>query len=151
MEIALIGGTGDIGEGLALRFGFDTDHTIVIGSRDEARAESAAESYSHQLRDRGRVPRLTGATNENAVHGADVIVLSIPPYHVGDSLINLESNLTEEQIIVSPAVGMQGDEAGLHYQPPKIDSVTSLVANHTQIMYPTLEHFTTSPLAGWPI
>ena len=51
MRVAILGGTGDIGEGLALRWGADTDHAVVVevGVRDrladrghEATVESAA-------------------------------------------------------------------------------------------------------------
>ena len=38
MQIALLGGTGDIGEGLALRLARDTEHTVVVGSREAERA-----------------------------------------------------------------------------------------------------------------
>ena len=37
MHVALLGGTGDIGEGLALRWGLDTDHELLVGSRDPER------------------------------------------------------------------------------------------------------------------
>ena len=37
MHIALLGGTGDIGEGLALRWAADTEHTVVVGSRESRR------------------------------------------------------------------------------------------------------------------
>jgi len=42
MEIAILGGTGDIGEGLALRWGRDTDHAVTVGSREAERAREAA-------------------------------------------------------------------------------------------------------------
>lgn len=128
MEIAFLGGTGDIGEGLALRFGIDTDHDIVVGSRDAKRAQAAAAEYTDQLRDRGESVTIVGATNEDAAADADVVVLSIPPFHVGDTVETLSSRLTSDQIIVSPAVGMKGDEDGLHYRPPSVGSVTELVA-----------------------
>ncbi|ESS06739.1 MAG: putative dinucleotide-binding enzyme, partial [uncultured archaeon A07HB70] len=38
MRVAILGGTGDVGEGLALRFGRDTGHAVVVGSRDAERA-----------------------------------------------------------------------------------------------------------------
>ena len=38
MKIAVIGGTGDMGYGIALRLGM-AGHSVVIGSRDEARAQ----------------------------------------------------------------------------------------------------------------
>lgn len=129
MEIALLGGTGDIGEGLALRFGLDTDHEIVVGSRDPERAQTAAAEYTDRLRDRGESATITAASNEEAAADADIVVLSIPPYHVGDTVESLSDQLTADQIVVSPAVGMEGDEDGLHYRPPSVGSVTELVAD----------------------
>jgi len=43
MKIGIIGGTGGMGEGLALRW--CVNHDIVIGSRDASKAYSAAEEY----------------------------------------------------------------------------------------------------------
>lgn len=128
MQIALLGGTGDIGEGLALRLGLDTAHEITVGSRDSGRAETAAVAYNRRLRERGRSPTITGTTNSEAAAGADIVVLSVPPYHVGDTVETLADQLSDDQILVSPAVGMNGDEDGLHYRPPSIGSVTELVA-----------------------
>ncbi|NNC24811.1 NAD(P)-binding domain-containing protein, partial [Salinisphaera sp. USBA-960] len=53
MRIALLGGTGDIGEGLALRWAYDTDHEILIGSRDPEKARAKAEEYETELDSRG--------------------------------------------------------------------------------------------------
>lgn len=131
MQIALLGGTGDIGEGLALRFGRDTDHEIVVGSRDADRAETKATEYSRRLRDDGGTSTFTGMKNGEAAADADVVILSIPPYHVGDTVETLADRLTDDQIVVSPAVGMRGDDDGLHYRPPEVGSVTELVADRT--------------------
>jgi predicted dinucleotide-binding enzyme len=54
MRIALLGGTGDIGEGLALRWGRDADHELVIGSRDADKAAERARDYQ------GTLPRPRG-------------------------------------------------------------------------------------------
>lgn len=78
MEIALLGGTGDIGEGLALRFGLDTDHELLIGSRKADRAEQAAQEYERRLQDRGQDPTISGVENSVGAADADVIILSIP-------------------------------------------------------------------------
>jgi len=53
MRIAILGGTGDIGEGLAIRFATDTSHTIVIGSRDASKAADQANSYESRLAKHG--------------------------------------------------------------------------------------------------
>ncbi|ERH02269.1 MAG: NADPH-dependent F420 reductase [Halonotius sp. J07HN6] len=128
MRIALLGGSGDIGEGLALRFGRDSNHDIVIGSREPEKAREAAESYEAELDDRGVDAKLTGFENEMAADRADVVVLAVPPYHVADTVDSVADSLGEDDIIVSPATGMQRDEEGFHYHRPEAGSVTALAA-----------------------
>lgn len=128
MRIAIAGGTGDIGEGLALRIAADTDHTVVIGSRDEEKAQSAVTEYESRLEAQNTSATLAAATNDEAVVDADLVILAIPPYYVGDTVEKVADSLSAGQVVVSPAVGMQGDEDGLHYKPPETGSVTELVA-----------------------
>jgi 8-hydroxy-5-deazaflavin:NADPH oxidoreductase len=128
MRIALLGGTGDIGEGLALRFARDTDHEILIGSREPEKAREAVERYEAELDDRDVDADLKGFVNEMAADRADVVVLSVPPYYAGDTVEAVEDVLDAETVLVTPAVGMKGDDNGLHYHPPSDGSVTELVA-----------------------
>ena len=128
MRIALLGGTGDIGEGLALRWLADTDHEILIGSRDARRAKEAAAAYEERLADRGIERSVNGFRNEMAADRADVVVLAVPPYHVSDTIEAVADRLDEETVLVSPAVGMKGDEDGLHYHEPPRGSVTAEAA-----------------------
>ena len=128
MRIALLGGTGDIGEGLALRWAYDTHHEVVVGSRDPERARSKAEEYETELDSRGVDRKVTGFANEMAADRGDVVVLAVPPYHVTDLVADVADSL-DDSILVSPAVGMSRDEAGLHYNPPGAGSVTELVAD----------------------
>ena len=129
MRIALLGGTGEIGEGLALRWGHDTDHDIVIGSRDPEKARDAADSYQAKLTDRGVDTKLTGFENTMAADRADVAVLAVPPYHVADTVTAVADTLADGDIVVSPATGMQRDENGFHYHPPDAGSVTAIAAD----------------------
>ena len=128
MRIALLGGTGEIGEGLALRWGHDTDHDIVIGSRDPEKAREAANDYETELADRGVDAKVTGFENAMAADRADVIVLAVPPYHVSDTVEAVADNLADGDILISPATGMQRDEDGFHYHPPDAGSVTAIAA-----------------------
>ena len=66
MKIAILGGTGPFGRALATRLK-DIGEDVTIGSRDEARAKELAV-----------VLGVRGATNEDAVAGADLVVLSVP-------------------------------------------------------------------------
>lgn len=76
MRIAIVGGTGKEGHGMALRW-LRAGHTVLIGSRDAARAEvKAAELRALTGGD------VRGGDNELAVRDADVVMLSVPyPAH----------------------------------------------------------------------
>ncbi|WP_137289391.1 NADPH-dependent F420 reductase [Natronorubrum halophilum] len=141
MRIALLGGTGDIGQGLALRFARDTDHEVLIGSRDPEKARDAVESYEDELAERGAESNVKGFANEMAADRADVVVLSVPPYYAGDTVEAVEDVLDSDSILVTPAVGMQGDEDGLHYHPPGTGSVTQLVAERAPDEVPVVGAF----------
>ena len=125
MQIALLGGTGDIGEGLALRIARDTDHEVRIGSRKAEKAESAAAEYREQLDERGADATVTGHENPEAAAEAAVVVAAVPAYYLSDTIEAVSDEL-DDSILVSPAVGMQRDEDGLHYNPPGVGSVTAL-------------------------
>ena len=64
MRVAIVGGTGPFGLALARRLG-ETGHEVVVGSRDLGRAEAAAAGLGAE-----------GATNEDAVATADLVVLA---------------------------------------------------------------------------
>ncbi|WP_415379877.1 NADPH-dependent F420 reductase [Halosimplex sp. TS25] len=128
MDIALLGGTGDIGEGLALRWAYDTSHTVIIGSRDAERAENKAEEYATELDSRGVESSVAGYENGEAAARADVIVCAVPAYHLTDTIEAVADDLEEDDVLVSPAVGMKRDEEGMHYNKPGAGSVTALAA-----------------------
>lgn len=127
MQIAFLGGTGDIGEGLALRIARDTDHDVLIGSRKAEKANSAADEYEATLDGRGVDAAVEGLENPEAAARADIAVAAVPAYHLSDTLESVADELGDA-VLVSPAVGMQRDEDGLHYNPPGIGSVTQLAA-----------------------
>ena len=129
MRIALLGGTGDLGEGLALRWAFHTNHDVVIGSRDPDDAHAAADEYADLVAERGRDVKITGFENGMAAARADVVVLAVPPYHVADTVEAVADGLASDDVVVSPAAGIQRDEAGFHAHPPTAGSVTALVAD----------------------
>jgi NADPH-dependent F420 reductase len=129
MRIAICGGTGDIGEGLALRWAYHSDHEVVIGSRDPEKARTKAEEYETELDSRGLETKVKGFENAMAADRADVVVLAVPAYHLSDTVEAIADRLDDETVLVSPAVGMKRDESGMHYNPPSAGSVTQLAAN----------------------
>ena len=128
MRIALLGGTGDLGEGLALRLTRDTDHEVVVGSRDSEKASDRAGAYKDTLAERGIDAGIDGFANPMAAERADVAVACVPAYHLADTVERVADGL-DDTVLVSPAVGMQRDEAGMQYNPPSAGSVTALAAD----------------------
>jgi len=129
MDIALLGGTGDIGQGLALRWADDTNHTIIIGSRKAQKAANKAEEYETELASRGHDDaEITGLVNEEAAARADIVVAAVPAYHLTDTIDAVADEL-DDTTLVAPAVGMQRDEDGFHYNRPGAGSVTQLAEN----------------------
>lgn len=72
--ISIIGGTGDQGKGLALRWA-QAGYKIIIGSRDPAKAESAAADINAMVDGSTRV---SGSSNADAAANADVVVVTVP-------------------------------------------------------------------------
>jgi NADPH-dependent F420 reductase len=73
MNIAILGGTGKEGAGLGARWAL-AGHSIVIGSRDAARADAKA----NELRDATRTSAIAGDTNAGAAARAEVVVVALP-------------------------------------------------------------------------
>ncbi|NUP79966.1 MAG: NADPH-dependent F420 reductase [Nonomuraea sp.] len=68
LSIAILGGTGDQGKGLARRFAL-AGHQVLIGSRSAQRAQEAAESIGAGAR---------GAENAAVAAEADVVIVAVP-------------------------------------------------------------------------
>ncbi|MDR5656617.1 NADPH-dependent F420 reductase [Halodesulfurarchaeum sp. HSR-GB] len=142
MQIALLGGTGDLGAGLTLRWGRDTDHDLLVGSRDPDQAREAASEYAARL---DGTTSISGFENGAAAARADIVVLAVSPYHLGDLLSMVEDRLAETAIVVTPAVGMERGEDGMSYAPPPQGSVAALVRERTPDPNPVVGAFHTLP------
>ncbi|MFA4934239.1 MAG: NADPH-dependent F420 reductase [Candidatus Methanoperedens sp.] len=115
MKIAILGGTGRIGEGLASRWA--ARHEIYIGSRDVDKAKDAACGYSCKLTDQGLECQIDGKSNKEAVEKADVAVLSVP-YEAALGLIECLRPVLKVQIIISLVVPMKKN-GSFEYTPPE--------------------------------
>lgn len=71
--IAILGGAGKEGSGLALRWGY-AGHRVLIGSRSAERAEAAASELNAEL----ATGPISGMTNGAAAAAADLVVLTVP-------------------------------------------------------------------------
>jgi NADPH-dependent F420 reductase len=97
--IAILGGTGDQGLGLALRFA-RAGRPVLIGSRKAERAVAAAEEV------RKAVPGadVEGLENAEATRRAELVILSVPFEHMAPTLKALREVLAPGQVMVSMGV-----------------------------------------------
>ncbi len=96
MRIAILGGTGKEGSGLALRWA-NAGHEIIIGSRDVEKATRVAEELNLALGD--GPARITGAGNLEAAQAGEVVVLTVPyPAHAA-TLQSVQTALTGKVLI----------------------------------------------------
>lgn len=72
--IAVLGGTGQEGGGLALRWA-QAGHHVILGSRDRVKAAASAEAMKARL---GGAARVSGDANKSAAAAADIVVLTVP-------------------------------------------------------------------------
>jgi len=70
--LGVLGGTGDLGRGLAARFA-DAGHRVLLGSRDPARAAAAADGLPF-----GAAENVRGLGNIECARAADVVVVAVP-------------------------------------------------------------------------
>ena len=73
MKIAVLGGTGKEGSGLALRWA-KNGHDVTIGSREAAKAQRVAEELNQTY----APVQIKGADNLSAAQNADVVVITVP-------------------------------------------------------------------------
>jgi NADPH-dependent F420 reductase len=105
--VAVIGASGALGFGLAVRLG-RVGVPIAIGSRELARAEETAE------RARGVVPdgTFTAHDNAGAARGARTVILSVPFRNQSETLTNLKDALEPGQLLIDATVPLAAAVSG---------------------------------------
>jgi NADPH-dependent F420 reductase len=105
--VCIVGGTGALGFGLAVRLG-RAGVPVVIGSRDSHRAEEAADR-AHE-----RVPggAFSGLGNEQAVEHAELVILSVPFRSQSETLTNLKSALRDHHLVIDATVPLAAAVSG---------------------------------------
>ncbi len=92
--IAVIGGTGKEGKGLALRWA-NAGYEIIIGSRDPERATIAANELNTTL---GK-SNVSGLGNADAARAAEIVVLSVP-YEAHTATLDAIAEATQGKILI---------------------------------------------------
>jgi 8-hydroxy-5-deazaflavin:NADPH oxidoreductase len=144
MRIALLGGTGNIGEGLALRWA--PKHDIMIGSRSAEKAEEAATFCEERLMGQGITCELSGEENVQAIADCDVVVLALQYQYAMPTAVAIKEKLDPKAIIVSPVVPMTKD-GFLRYKPSKTYGSAALEIQSTLSHNEVVSAFHTTPAA----
>jgi NADPH-dependent F420 reductase len=105
-DIAVVGGTGPQGKGLAYRWARH-GHRVTLGSRSAERAEQAASEISTRVADAA----VTGTTNADAATRADVVVLAVP-YDGHDELVTSLKHQLAGKIVISCVNPLGFDKLG---------------------------------------
>ncbi|MBD3916759.1 NADPH-dependent F420 reductase [Nocardioides hwasunensis] len=119
LTIAVLGGTGPQGRGLARRFaGAGLD--VVLGSRDAARAAEAAHALAS-------VGSLRGTTNAEAAAAGDIVLVVVPWDGHGELLTSLKDTLAGK-VVVDCVNPLGFDKQGAYALPVEEGSATQQAA-----------------------
>jgi NADPH-dependent F420 reductase len=107
MKLAVIGGTGDEGFGLASRWA-KAGHEIVIGSREEIKAQTAVDKLKELVPD----ANVRGAANGAAVVGTDAVVVTVPFAAQAPIYRSIAEHLDEAAIVIDCTVPVAANVGG---------------------------------------
>jgi NADPH-dependent F420 reductase len=112
MNVAILGGTGKEGAGLAARWAL-AGHAIVIGSRDAERARVKAAEL-RQLTGKGAI---TGQSNTEAARQGQVVVVALPAEGLSRTLPELRESC-RDKVVISTVVPLTFGGGRLFTPPP---------------------------------
>ncbi|MEX0640661.1 MAG: NADPH-dependent F420 reductase [Nitrosopumilaceae archaeon] len=119
MKIGIIGGTGGMGKGFAIRWCIN--HDILVGSRDAERASKSAEEYTNTAKEAyGKINgSISGNDNVSIAKESDVLVLSIPYENIDSTCSQILPQIKDSCVVISPIVPMTKTELGFEFIPIK--------------------------------
>lgn len=98
LTVAIIGGTGNLGPGLALRL-TDAGYRVIIGSRQEEKAKATAKDLNEKL----EVKSIQGMENSDAIENANICVMTVVASAHQEALESLKEDLQGKILIDTTA------------------------------------------------
>lgn len=119
LKIGIIGGTGGMGKGFAIRW--CVNHDVLVGSRDASRAASSAEEYTKIAKEAyGQINgTISGNDNSSVAKESDVLILSIQYENIDSTCSQLLPQIKDSCIVISPIVPMTKTDVGFEFIPIK--------------------------------
>lgn len=127
-SVAIIGGTGRLGFGLALRW-LKAGRYVIIGSRSLERAQHSAKEARRVVKKGGR---MEGLVNTEAAARADVVVLSVPHQAHRKTLRALRKYFRKGQILIDVCVPTSRTKHGLKTGPSPSLEAAKAVPSHVR-------------------
>lgn len=134
MTLAILGGTGPQGQGLALRFA-RAGINVAIGSRDQNRASEIAENLCNKLSNGNS--HITGYDNQTAIQKADEMVILAVPWSGHNSTLREIKNELKDKILIDIVVPLkEGDpkKVGMPPEGSATEAAQSLLGNQTPVI-----------------
>ena len=104
MKVAIIGGTGDQGFGLALRFA-KSGEKVLLGSRDIKKAENTVNIIHNMLKGE-ELDCIKAMTNQDAAAQGDILILTVPLQAQKITLLSIKDHL-EGKILIDATVPLE--------------------------------------------
>jgi 8-hydroxy-5-deazaflavin:NADPH oxidoreductase len=121
--LAILGGTGAEGQGLALRFAH-AGHRVIIGSRSAERAAAAAAEINRKL---GREAAAGASSQAEAAASADIVVLTVP-YAAQRSTVEEVRDALAGKILIDATAPLKPPKVARVQLPPEGSAVAAIQA-----------------------
>lgn len=124
MKIGILGGTGRMGKGLALRW--TKSHDIVIGSRSLDKALNTAKELTEVAKgfyQNEMTGSIIGGLNSTAITKSDIVIITLPPMVTFSILSKFISLFNAKQIVVSTVVPMEKKGSTYVYTPLSVKDI----------------------------
>jgi NADPH-dependent F420 reductase len=118
LNVGIIGGSGGLGGGVALRLARRNE--VIVGSRDEKRAKSVAKELGRmaQVRFGGMAAGgISGASNSEAVGQSDLVVLAVPADTLEGFLESARGYAWKGRLVLSPVTRFVREGGAFTYKP----------------------------------
>ncbi|HEY7911722.1 MAG TPA: NADPH-dependent F420 reductase [Blastocatellia bacterium] len=110
LKVSLIGGTGEEGRGLALRWA-KAGAEVILGSRSKERAGATVEELNRELG--GKLIR--AAENTDAIRAGELVLLTVPFEHAASTIESHISDFNESAVLIDITVPVSFEKGRARY------------------------------------
>jgi 8-hydroxy-5-deazaflavin:NADPH oxidoreductase len=140
LKVGIIGGTGEEGRGLALRWAM-AGAQVVIGSRLVGRAQEAADELNKALGSE----KVAYGTNETAVAASEFVLLTVPFDYAALTLESLKDQFRSDAILIDITVPLSFEQGRVRYLEPAEGSASEHLKAKLPENIPLVAAFKTEP------